>query len=393
MRMLALAAPLAALLSFGTLASAAAVHDTDVAADPAPEQHSSRNPSRRGPDRPARIERVGDTAYRITSIAAASETTVWLAGVDARQRVVVQKMTKARPATAQPKLHAPTTLAATAPRGVQISAVDESEAWLVTSPDPQQVANDYTAPNQTSTELWRYQGRSWARVKVTLPGGPAATAWEVRDTPGRNSALVNTRDQVWRYGSAGLVNASTDIYRDEGWDTETRFEYGIRPTAGGFVAMGTTPMTVNYLRGRNGVVSLLATIGGWALGGQSTPTAWGQLSDSSTLIMHENHYYDVDLDNMTFTCTLWSPQDAATACPDPPAKVTGVLGLSDASVLLSSADGLWRRATPTGSDVAVGGALGRGVAAMGAAPGSRVAWVATKPARGEGSVLARYVVR
>ncbi|MCB1251711.1 MAG: hypothetical protein M9891_03600 [Austwickia sp.] len=382
---------LAATLALVQPAGAAHAADPDEVPAPRPAAIYARP----APIEPtsADLRPVGTTSYRITSIAAASETTIWLAGIDAQHRVVVQKVTKGRGATARPQLHPPTTLRATAPNGVQISAVDEAEAWLVTAPDPQTTVFAAGRSPQTATELWRSRGTSWARVAVALPGGPAATAWEVRDTPGTNTALVNTMEQVWRYNGRGFTNASTDIYRSDWSDSPTGFDYGIRPTADGFLAIGLTPMQVNYLRGRGGVVSLVSTVGGWALGSQSSPTAWRVLRDGSTLILGEQREYDSTQDIVTFGCAVYSATDTATTCPAPKGRVTGALGVGASTVLLATSDGLWRRPRPTAQDERVSGELGRGVEAMDAARGSRVAWVATRAGAGEGSVLSRYVAR
>lgn len=191
----------------------------------------------------------------------------------------------------------------------------------------------------------------------------------------------------------GFTNASTDIYRSDWSDSPTGFDYGIRPTADGFLAIGLTPMQVNYLRGRGGVVSLVSTVGGWALGSQSSPTAWRVLRDGSTLILGEQREYDSTQDIVTFGCAVYSATDTATTCPAPKGRVTGALGVGASTVLLATSDGLWRRPRPTAQDERVSGELGRGVEAMDAARGSRVAWVATRAGAGEGSVLSRYVAR
>lgn len=365
---------------------------TATALEPVPTPASaSAKPAPLGPYAPA-LERVATVPYRITSIATPSPSTLWLAGVDAAGRAVVQKVSKGRSAGARPRLHPATTLPAAAPRAVQVSAVDEAEAWLVTAPDPQAVALDGSEPRQTSTEVWRNAGSGWARVPMRNDQGTTATAWEVRDTPGRASALVNTGERIWRYDAAGLRNATTDIYRDDWMGQPTGFEYGLRPTADGFVAIGLTPMTVNYLRGRGGVVSLISTVGGWALGGQSLPSTWGLLPNGSTLILGESRQFDVDGDEVTQSCVVWSPADEGVACPAAPERATGFVALGDGSLLVA-AGRLFHRAGPQGRDAAVAGDVGGGISALGAAPGARVAWVATRQRTGFGSTLSRYLVR
>ena len=357
-------------------------------------------PARSDAARPAtasdELARVATTDFTVTSVAAASESTIWLAGVDANQHVVVQRATTSRKAGAKVRLHPAVTLEAIAPKGVQISAVDDEEAWLVTAPLPEKRMRDRSEPYQRSADLWRYSGGRWAKVAVSLAGGGApGSAWEVRDLPGRRSALVNTIGQIWRYTRKGFVNATTSIYAEPYLDggIPTDFSYGMRPSGTGFVAMGRTPMTINFLRGRDGTVSWVGNVGGESLGGEAWPDAWQTLPDGSTIAMERLVQYEANYNIISQQCLHWSATDESALCAAPPAIVETLAVLGDGSLLLGATDRLWHRANPTAPDVAVTGDIGGGIVAMDAARGSRVAWVAAKTAAGGGSTLSRYVAR
>lgn len=315
---------------------------------------------------------VRTVTYPVQSVSATPHG-VWTAGLSgdggAPGSVVIERLRGGRWAT--------TTLPVSATGRVQISALDDHEAWL-------------TYSTASGDKVLRFDGRQWRQVP--LPAG-VSTVTTLSDLPGGGAMIGSVV-----FGPPHATAWSYDARR-HGWtfygsipETFSSFQQGFKQTRSGVVSIGALYRAEAVVTSSGGdwqgkgLVAQLGPIGShvtdWhvlasgevvALGAQQAPPPWG----------------GVDL------CKIVNPSTAqARWCSTNGRPIAASALLGDGSLVMArsandqAGAGFTRRASITAPDTALRGSLGAGAVELSAAPGSLTVWAVT--ATGTGSQIRSY---
>lgn len=305
---------------------------------------------------------VRTVTYPVQS-ASATPHGVWTAGLSgdggAPGSVLIERLRGGRWTT--------TTLPVAATGRVQISALDDHEAWL-------------TYSTASGDKVLRFDGKQWR--EVPLPDGVTLVT-TISDLPGPGAMIGST--------AGGPPHATAWSYdaRRRAWtaygsipDAFTSFQQGFKPTRSGVVSLA------NYYRSQSVVTS---SGGDWqhkALVAQLGPmsaqvTGWHVLPTGEVAVLGLQQappqWSVIDLCKIV---NLSTAQVRSCATNDRPIAASALLG--DGSLVLArsanatAGAGFTRRAAITAPDTALSGSTGDGVVGLSAAPGSSTAWAVTR---------------